>query len=85
MSNNGGDRINKKLQQLLKGFAAGAGAGAEGVVAEALGKLGRSKGKVARVDAGQGKKDSGGGGVRGKKRKVDVKEEEEGEADGANQ
>lgn len=41
VSNNGGDRINKKLQQVLKSMAGSVGA--EGMVAEELAKLGRTK------------------------------------------
>jgi hypothetical protein len=52
VANNRGDRINKKLQQVLKSMAAGVGA--EGMVAEELAKLGRTK-KAPGGGAGRGR------------------------------
>lgn len=73
-SGNGGDKINKKIKQFLKKVGA-AIPGAEGVVDEEIGKVGRgSKGKT--VTPCPAKEKEGAGGM-GKKSKVDVKDEEE--------
>jgi hypothetical protein len=69
-SSNGGDRINKKIQQLLKKVGAGI-PGAKEVVTEELAKIGRGGGGKGKNPTSTPTKKGG------KKRKVESEEEDE--------
>ena len=79
VNNNGGDRINKKVQQILKKMADGSGLpGAGGMIQEEIAKLGRmKKGPGGGVGSAPSSPKKGNGKPSpGKKRKVEEESRE---------